>query len=255
MAAAVISVLAVGNPLLAANPRYYHYAGVPKRVSYPNVLITLTNTGYAVGYDEMRKNPAWVAYRLFKVDKAPKYPRPKKFIADRRTRSKVRHEDYSGTGFDRGHMAPNYAIATRYGPKAQTETFYMSNIVPQKFRLNRQTWRLLEDLEANRYANKYGEIWIITGPIYSPADQLLPKGIEIPRSFYRIILDELDGQPRVIAWEIPQDVEGNEPLDRFLVSVDRIESDTGLDFFSELEDEVENRMERTVNKRMWGEGE
>ncbi len=55
---------------------------------------------------------------------------------DTLTIAKVTHNDYTHSGYDRGHMAPNYAIATRYGQEAQKETFLMSNIVPQLGNLN-----------------------------------------------------------------------------------------------------------------------
>ena len=70
----------------------------------------ITNTGFTIGYSESYKNPLWVSYRLFPVANPVSPKRPSKFKVDKRTQSKVKHDDYTHTGYDRGHMAPNYAI-------------------------------------------------------------------------------------------------------------------------------------------------
>ena len=132
---------------------------------------------------------------------------------------------------------------TRYGREAQLETFLMSNICPQKPNLNRQIWKNLESLIANKYAQEFEEIWIITGPIFDENIERLKSGVEIPDSFYKIIIDEKDNRPRMLALIIPQNVKSNEPLEKYLVSIDEIEKLTQLDFMSEMEDELENKIE------------
>ena len=66
-------------------------------------------------------------------------------------------DDYTRTGYDRGHMAPNYLIATRYGKVAQRETFLMSNIVPQTPELNRGPWRILEEKGIDELTKAYND--------------------------------------------------------------------------------------------------
>ena len=177
--------------------------------------------------------------------------RPSKFFTDPRTASRVVHEDYSNSGYDRGHMAPNYAIGTRYGQEAQRETFYMSNIVPQAPSLNRIWWRLLEEKEAKDFAVRLERVWVVTGPVFDDHPQKLRGGVEVPVACYRIILDEENGQPRVLAFIAPQTVTGHEPLTQFLTSVREIEHQTHLDFFPELAKEVQDRMEAVKAERLW----
>ena len=148
-------------------------------------------------------------------------------------------------------MAPNYAIATRYGAQAQRETFLLTNICPQRPNLNQQVWRHLEDLVANTYANKLEEIWVVTGPVFDEQRELLASGIEIPDAFYQIILDEYAGRYRALAFIIEQDVGSRVPLERFLVSVDSVEYVTGIDFFHELRDDLENALEAVTPKTLW----
>ncbi len=231
----------------------YAYGGLPASLSYPNALTQLERIGYIVGYDSVRKNPAWVAYKVpaGKAEKAPK--RPRRFNTDLETQSKVRHKDYTRSGYDRGHMAPNYAIATRYGVKAQKETFLMSNIVPQKPALNRGPWRALEMDVANRngLANRKDGVWIITGPIYDTNVEYLKSGIEIPDSFFKMVIDNDNGKPKVLAFVMPQEVKHKSKLVDYLVSVNKIEELTGLDFMAEVDDSIESQIESETARKIW----
>jgi DNA/RNA endonuclease G (NUC1) len=139
----------------------HFFGGQPVSTTYPNPIKIIKNEGFIVGYDEKRMNPAWVAYRIFKDDIETGPKRPSRFSIDKRTSAKVSHNDYTNSGYDRGHMAPNYAIALRYGVDAQKETFLMSNIVPQSPALNQGPWRELEEDVAREYGNSCGEVWVI----------------------------------------------------------------------------------------------
>lgn len=227
------------------------YGGLPNASNYGHPVVVLTNIGYLTGYCEDRKNPAWVGFSISSITVGPAGKRMSKFIADTRTRSGVTHQDYSNSGYDRGHMAPNYAIATRYGAVAQRETFLMSNIIPQAPDLNRMWWRLLEEKEANDFAMRLERVWVLTGPVFDGHPKKLPAGVDIPTACYRIILDEEAGQPRVLAFIAPQTVTGHEPLTQFLTSVREIEQQTGLDFYPELPKEVQDRMETVKAERLW----
>lgn len=236
------------------------YAGMPAATRPESEFVFIDNSGFDIGYSEYRQDPVWVGYRI-KGERLPgSLKRPQTFKTDARTSARVSHRDYSRTGYDRGHMAPNHAIATRYGREAQLETFRMSNIVPQKPALNRQVWRRLEELEADRYSVSLDGVWVITGPIFDDDRQFLKKGqprIDIPDAFFKVIVDEVavdeSGAPgtRVLAFIVPQDVAGDEPLGEFLVSVDWIEEKAGLDLMPDLADDVETTIESGVADALW----
>jgi endonuclease G len=229
----------------------YCYAGAPRATtSFPDQITVLTNTGYLVGYCERRKDPVWVCYRLFKPDQWSAPPRPQEFRTDYRTAARANTHDYSGSGYDRGHMAPNYAIAVCYGPQAQLETFLMSNIIPQRPALNRQVWERLEQSEIRDYAPRYRQIWVIDGPVFHRPDRLR-GGEDIPDACYKIIVREDDGHPSILAFIMPQTVRGTEPPSQFLSSVHEIEQETGLDFFSGMPPEVQKQLEAKTAVGMW----
>lgn len=233
------------------------YNGIPVSKNYPNSIRYLDRLGYIVGYDEIRKNPAWVAYKVGPIKF--KCERPKgKLDTDTDTWAQVTYDDYTHSGFDRGHMAPNHAIATRYGCQAQKQTFLMSNIVPQNPDLNQGPWKKLENIVAgdNKYdslADMFGEIWVVTGPIYNDQPEFIPTVcIEIPKQFYKIIVYEMDGFPRMLGFVMPQKVESRtEEIVQYLTSVDKIEELTGLDFFVNLEDSLEEKVEAEVQNQIW----
>lgn len=229
------------------------YAGMPRHkgwFSSPDLAV-LRNQGFVVGYDEAGRIPAWVAYRVFKIDDFHSPPRPSKFKADTRTYAQVAHGDYSKSGYDRGHLAPNYAIATRYGRAAQLETFLMSNIAPQRPGLNRRAWKDVEMAVARFHGQSCGEVWVVTGPINGKNPQRLPSGVVIPEAFYKIVVDESEKGLRVLPFVFPQEFRHRQWPRRHLVSVDEIEKATGLDFFSKLPDGIEDRLESQIPTRIW----
>ena len=240
----------IGN-IASDSSLFYCYAGLPKSLNINSEFITLKNIGYLAGYSENYKTPIWAAYRLFNINNPTTYPRPTRFKVDKRTISRIKHDDYTNTGYDRGHMAPNYAIDTRYGREAQLETFFMSNVCPQKPELNQQTWEALENVEANKYANDFGEMWTITGPIFSSNPSKLTCGVSIPDKFFKIMLIKEDNNISVLGIIMKQTDSGQHPIRDFIATVDSIEALTHLDFFSDLPDSIENAIESTLPDEEW----
>lgn len=223
------------------------YGGFP--ICASDTVNILQNTAYYSAYSEKRRNPLWVAYRLDCATGTNQLHRPGGFAPDNRTKARIRSKIYKNTGYDRGHMCPNSAIALRYGRKAQLETFVMSNVVPQKPALNRHVWERLERLE-EAYSNKYENVWVITGPIFDDHIELMKKQVEIPDAFFKILLDEQDNKVRALAFILPQDVTGKESLTDFLTSIDEIERRTGLNFLEPMTDLYEDKLEAEITS-MW----
>lgn len=229
------------------------YLGVPraeKFLSQQGMARIFRNEGFMLGYSEIRRNPLWVSYRLeaqktYKVGK-----RPRHFRTDQRSLARVNPKDYKHSGYDRGHLAPNYAIARQYGRQGQLETFLMTNITPQKRNLNQKLWQRLEEVEIDYFARWFDQIWIITGPIFDNSPSYLESGVEIPDAFYKIFAIP-GNRPRLIAFITPQMVHGQEPLNHFLTTVDEIEQRTGLDFFHQLEDKLEQELESGIDAKGW----
>ncbi|MBC8010687.1 MAG: DNA/RNA non-specific endonuclease [Burkholderiales bacterium] len=241
--------------------RTHLFAGAPRVAGEGDAIPAgrfLRNTGYVVGYGEDFGSPLWVGYRVKDVDPLPApAERPERFEVDVRTVARVDPGAYTGSGYDRGHLAPNYAIATRYGAKAQRETFLMSNIIPQRHALNAGLWKQMELRAATSYPARFGEVWVLAGPVFRrpPAARLAEGesgvGVAIPEACFMILADESDGRVRTLAFMFPQETkEGARPED-FLTTIDEIEDRTGLEFFAELPVEIEDEIEAMRATRVW----
>ncbi len=162
------------------------FAGLPRAQDMallpwsPRSFQVIDPPGFVLGYAEYWRNPLWVAYRLEQRVAGPYGRRPEQFRIDARTFSRVTSGDYTGSGFDRGHMAPNYAMSRFHGRAAQQASFRMSNVVPQQGRLNQKLWQRLEEIEADVYAAGASPLWVVMGPLFEGEDQRLSSGVAIP---------------------------------------------------------------------------
>lgn len=204
-------------------------------------LQVLEGPYFTIGYDNRRKNPSWVTYDLDgPITSQGRPPNRPMFATDFRTSAHVGHRDYSGSGLDRGHMVPAFAMWSRHGAEAFLATFVCTNIVPQYHEMNSGIWEDLEDniaggnREGHGWAGSLRNITVINGPVYSGDSGALRSGIAIPSSCFSNILDwQEDGSGyRALAFEIPNTVTARGPLGRYLVSIKQIEERTGLDVFA-----------------------
>lgn len=204
-------------------------------------ITKLKNSGYQVIYSEGLKTPIQVVYVLDWNKKNPKrLKRPKiPFETDDRTQSRVSTQEYTGSGYSRGHMAPSFAIGAFHDREAQLQTFLLSNICPQTQDCNGGVWNSIERMEADDFAKRFQKIVVSDGPVFEkiPPDRL-PTGIAIPTGFYKII-KRTDGQ--TIAFLVPQFPKSPTP-ESYLTSPENIEALTGLSFGLSPE---ENRRTRT----------
>ncbi|MEG2465008.1 MAG: DNA/RNA non-specific endonuclease [Kiritimatiellia bacterium] len=219
----------------------------------PNDCIILKRKGYWVGYSPRLGHPIWAAYAIPTKKILTFLPeRPSRFEQDRQVPKSPTHEDYSGSGYDRGHMAPNYVIATRYGKVAQRETFLMTNISPQRPNLNRGPWKVLEKTIADDLSAIGDTIWVITGTVPARVSTKLPRThIEIPQGFYKVIASLHKGQLRVIGAYLPQTVSPKARPRFFLRSIDTLETLSGLDFFPDLSQAQQVKLEKEEATRFW----
>ena len=97
----------------------------------------------------------------------------------------------------------------------------------------------------------YDGVFVVTGGILE--DNLKTIGedeVSVPKQFYKVLIDNNSGNTKIIAFLMPAQ-NSNKALYEFVVSVDRIEKMTGIDFFPELEDGIENRLEARSDYKEW----
>lgn len=209
----------------------------------------LKRKGYTLSYNADYKTPQWVAWELTKKETKGKEGRTDKFLPDPDVRgAKAYTNDYTKSGYDRGHMAP--AADMKWSKQAMEESFYLSNICPQNPNLNRGDWNDLEE-KSRQWAKKHGVIYVACGPIY---DTKRPKRIgnnkvAVPDAFYKVVLINAKKNPQAIGFIFPNKA-GHKPLKKYIVSVDSVEKRTNIDFFPALPDEIENRIEAELPQEL-----
>ena len=205
--------------------------------------------GYSLSYSEPHEQAEWVAYELKKSQLSnSNFERPYFEIDNAVKTGAASWKNYKNSGYDRGHLCP--AGDRNYSKSAYDETFLTSNITPQEHEFNAGIWNTLEQ-KVRYWANKYDGVFVVTGGILE--DHLKTIGnehVSVPNQFYKIILDNNKGDIRIIAFLMPHK-NSNEPLYKFVVSVDEVEMLTGIDFFPELDDNIENKLEASRNFKNW----
>jgi endonuclease G len=207
------------------------------------------HTAYSLSYLEEHEQSEWIAYRLTKeLLKIPNVQRAKEYRSDPNisTGSAV-HSDYTRSGYTRGHLAPAGDMA--HDRTTMQESFFMSNISPQKRAFNNGIWKELEETIRD-WAFDYGELIIITGPLLDkPVKKIGKNRVSVPHAFYKIIYAE--DQEKMIGFIIPNQL-SEKPLSEYTVTVDSIESLTKIDFFiNYLNDDFEETLESRSNLSKW----
>jgi len=204
---------------------------------------------YSLSYNETHEQAEWVAYELKKNQLSKNQFKRPYFIKDNSITTKSADwRNYKKSGYDKGHLCP--AADRKFSKPAHDETFLTSNISPQKHDFNAGVWNRLEQ-KIRYWAKKYDGIYIVTGGVLE--EKLTSIGTEnvtVPKYFYKVLLDNQNGNIKMIAFLVPHK-ESNKPLYHFVVSVDRIEQLTGIDFFPQLEDKKEKRLEANTNYKNW----
>ena len=205
----------------------------------------IKHTYFTFSYNELYEQPDWVAYMLTPEMLSGYAKRKSRFINDPLVKTgSASHDDYTNTGFDRGHLMP--AATCDFDQNAKDETFYASNISPQVPGFNRGIWKQIEKTVRD-WTNQYGHLYVVTGPaIFIPDSVIGENEVGVPASFYKVVLHKEGSKYSTAAFLLKNEKSNLEPFD-FLVPVDSVENITGLDFFWELQDSIEETTERTVS--------
>lgn len=225
-------------------------AAVSTRLEIPETLTrrdeqVIERLGYTVSYNSFYKTPNWVAWELTRKETEGEEGRTNKFLPDPELpEPRVTTSDYTRSGYDRGHMAP--AADMKWSRQAMKESFYMSNICPQNRKLNRDDWGDLEE-SCRKWAEKYGTVHIACGPIY---DTKSPKRIgksrvAVPDRFFKVVLIYNRKNPMAMGFLFDNKAH-HQNLKNYMVTVDKVEEETGLDFFPKVPDSIEEHIESTV---------
>lgn len=206
-----------------------------------------SHSSYSFSYSENHEQSEWVAYVLEKNDLTNlNFQRPF-FEQDPLVETaSADWRNYKNSGYDKGHLCP--AADRKSSFSDYNETFFTSNISPQKHDFNSGVWNRLEE-KVRYWALKYDGLYVVTGGVLNDNLKSIGKEkVSVPKYFYKVLLTK-DGS-RMIGFLVPHQI-SNQPLYEFTATVDDIEKMTGIDFFPKLSDTIENELESKSDYKEW----
>ncbi|MDD2544773.1 MAG: DNA/RNA non-specific endonuclease [Burkholderiaceae bacterium] len=176
--------------------REFFAAGVPPRLPPAALQRELCYASFAVLHNGHSKIPVFVAERLNRavIEDADDEKRTNRFFADARLPSAERAtlEDYAGSGYARGHMAPAADMPTA---TAMAQSFSLANMVPQAPRHNSGIWAKIERDTRHYAARAQGDVYVITGPVLAePSKEIGPGRIKVPKYLFKLVYDARAGR-------------------------------------------------------------
>lgn len=183
---------------------------------------------FNVMYSGVSKTPLWTAEYLTPERLSIKIKREDNFHEE--TRVKLAHRallsDYRGSGYDRGHMAPN---GDMNNTAAQYDSFSLANMVPQAPKNNQEVWRKLEEAVRSIVTKQHKDAYVLTGPVFEGKRlKTIGKGVIVPTAVYKAVY--LPKQGIIGAYYAPN----NNSQQVKVVSVCYLEEKLGVNLFPQL---------------------
>ena len=206
----------------------------------------VTHVYYTLSYNEKHEQAEWVHYYLDKNQISGNIERTNNFRIDNKVSTgSASLADYKGSGYDRGHLAP--AGDMKRDKISMSQSFLLSNISPQNISFNRGIWKKLESL-VRAWAENNALYVTTAGILENNLKTIGFNKVSVPGRFYKIIYQPKD--QKMIAFLMPNE-KVTLSLASYIVSVDKIEDLTGIDFYSQLDDDLEEKLESQKSIKEW----
>lgn len=217
---------------------------------------------YCVEWDVAKKSQRWSCYqlnsRLLTQRTSRYYSDDNQYPLDEDMQANY-YFDYDyfwGSGFDHGHVCPS---ADRlYSREANYQTFYLTNMQPQYKQFNSGLWAVMED-QVRQWARSSGTemLYICKGGTIDKESDILTrvKGqLIVPKYFFMaLLLKNANGYRALAFWAQNERIDrSNDALSSYVISIDELETRTGIDFFCNLPDDTEKQVEANVALNAWG---
>lgn len=219
-----LSTLGLANPIDDKCSMHVLY-GAPVSKVPANQGQYICRTGYALHYLYGTKVSEYAVEKVTRKSIAGTAARKDDFREDPAVPESHRAtlKDYQGSGYDRGHMAP--AADFTYSAEAMSESFFLTNMMPQNPGNNRGIWKYTETYTRS-WADAYEEVYVITGTIFDKDVGTLGNGVKVPAHIYKIVIVPLIGKS--IAFLFPNEKIPAEDLPKYIVSIADIETHAGI---------------------------
>ena len=202
-------------------------------------------SGFSLCFRDSYKDAEWVSYTLTQEKLIKNARRTNKFTEDKNiSTGSAKLSDYKASGYDRGHLAPAADMA--WSEQSENESFLMSHMTPQAPQFNRGIWKEIE-AQVRKYAQSLDFLIVATGPVLEKQPEeyksIGQSKVRVPEYFYKVLLSkDKSGNWQSIGFIIPNE-KSEHDIFSYKVCVNEVEERTGIDFFSALEDSIEEEVE------------
>ena len=175
-------------------------------------------------------------------------------------------DPYWGSGYDHGHIIASADRAYSYNEQANRQTFYMTNMQPQVNGFNAAVWSTMEAKVRAWNSNSFRDtLYVVKGGTIDDEKNIIKylgggrNKIPVPKYFFMAMLcknkDAGNGGYKALGFWIQHQSNDTKDLTPFVINIDRLEELTGIDFFCNLPDDIENAVESLPREnvlRAWG---
>lgn len=233
-----LTVALLGTPVWAADCKQHYWQGQAPIITNPALqqkTRELCFSGFVVMHSGVTRTPIWVGEHLTtsRLKKARDLDRQDNFHEEERLPKDERATlaDYRGSGYDRGHMAPNADMASR---QQQSDSFSLANMVPQSPTNNREVWRNLE--EATRaLVMQEGEAYVLTGAAFLSPKLKKVGQVYVPTDVYKVVY--FPKRQAASAYFAPNDESGKVSV----ISVAQLEQKIGVNLLPKVSAAVKSK--------------
>lgn len=230
--------------------RTQHY---PDNLEYPKPVEgedVIVYCGFTSSYNHQTLIPNWVAYELTAEEVQGQHNFKPSFSWDPNLKGEqASREDYSNSGWDKGHMAPRADM--KWSEQSLLESYYFTNVCPQDHDMNAYDWCSIEKL-TRKMATQYGSVYIICGPIIvdNAFGTIGDNQVVVPDAFFKALLVNTVNGFQSIAFVLPNKPDRH-PISEYACSVNDLEAMIGMDLYYNLNDEIEEIVESAIDMNCW----
>ena len=212
---------------------------------------TIRYSGFTSSYNHTTLIPDWVAYELTAKELQPVYTsQSSSFSMDLNLRGpQAMREDYSRSGWDRGHLAPKADM--RWSERSYWESHYFTNVCPQNHDLNAGDWNTLEK-SVRQWARQYGRIYVVCGPVITSGSYgtIGRNRVQVPDAFFKALLVPSRSGYSAVAFLLPNSATHHR-LAHYAMTIDSLETIIGRNLFVALDDAGYESVESEIDLSVW----
>jgi len=240
------SDLALANPIDDNCPQFVLRGAPVSQLPATNTQY-LCKTNYAIHYRYDTKTAEYVVEHITVPTITGPAKRKDDFRPDPAVPAQHRSQlaDYAGQPFDRGHLAPG--ADNTHNDQAMSESFFLTNMVPQVPNHNRGIWKQLETAVRD-WVIEGKDIYVVSGTIYAPGYKTIGNNVGIPTHMWKVIVDRKSATG--IAFLFPNAALPVADLPKYVTTIAEIEKYTGINFMPQLPQQLQS-IETTVNIKSW----